>query len=229
MGLLEKGKILMTKYPKIISLMLFMHNKFLGFNSIKKSGIGNKITGIRYSIIRHTKININGANNIIEFSDKNYFKNSKIYIYGNNNKVSFGEDVISIDGEFWLEDDGNTVKIGNGTTIYGRTHIAATEGKTVEIGNDCMFSADIFIRTGDSHSIIDQNNKRINEARDVIIHDHVWFGNKTTILKGANIQSNTVLGTGAVLTKPCDQSNVILAGNPARVIKNDINWLRERI
>ncbi|MBP2659028.1 MAG: hypothetical protein H6Q69_2060 [Firmicutes bacterium] len=39
-----------------------------------------------------------------------------------------------------------------------------------------MFSHDVHIRNGDSHSIIDlQTKKRINFSKDIIIGDHVWI------------------------------------------------------
>ena len=44
--------------------------------------------------------------------------------------------------------------MGKDFTMEGG-HIASTEGEKIVIGNDCMFSNDIEIRNGDSHTIID--------------------------------------------------------------------------
>jgi acetyltransferase-like isoleucine patch superfamily enzyme len=54
---------------------------------------------------------------------------------------------------------------------------------------------------GDSHSILDgDTGKRFNYAEDVLIADHVWIGAGCAILKGALISSETVVGTGSVVT-----------------------------
>mgnify|MGYP003200177755 FL=1 len=49
-----------------------------------------------------------------------------------------------------------------------------------------------------------------------------------TINKGVTIESNNVIANNSVVTKsvPC---NCITAGIPAKIVKNNINWLRKRI
>jgi acetyltransferase-like isoleucine patch superfamily enzyme len=68
----------------------------------------------------------------------------------------------------------------------------------------------------------------MNHAIDVSIGNHVWMGNKTIVLKGALVPDNTIVATGAIVTKAHEGGNVILAGNPARVVKEDIDWVRQR-
>ena len=122
------------------------------------------------------------------------------------------------------------LKIDDKTT-FEDVHIAITEsGSAIKIGRDCMFAYDIDIRTGDSHSIIDTNkNERINYAQDVSIGNHVWVAAHCIILKGVHIPDELVLATGSVVTKKFLQKGVIIAGNPARVVKEGISWTRERI
>ena len=85
------------------------------------------------------------------------------------------------------------------------------------------------LRTGDSHSILDMDGKRINGARDIKIHDRVWLGHRVVVNKGCEIQSDTVVGANAVVTKSIERSNVIVAGCPARVIKENVSWDSRRI
>jgi acetyltransferase-like isoleucine patch superfamily enzyme len=108
-------------------------------------------------------------------------------------------------------------------------HIAVTENSKVIIGEDCMFANDIDIRTGDSHSVIDtQTGERLNYAGDVVISRHVWIAPHTVILKGVNIGENSIIATGAVVTKSCE-AGVIMGGNPAKAIKTGVSWKRERV
>ena len=111
-----------------------------------------------------------------------------------------------------------------------RGHLAVTEpGSVLEIHKDCMLANHIEIRTGDSHSIIDvATGKRINNASNVTIQDHVWVGAHAKILKGVTIGHNSIIGTGAIVT--CDiPPHVVAAGVPAKVVKNGIDWRRQRI
>lgn len=97
------------------------------------------------------------------------------------------------------------------------------------VGNDCLFSSEIVIRTGDSHSILNETGTRINPAKDVVIGNHVWVGHRALITKGVSIPENCVVGTGAVVTKPIDKSGTVIAGVPAKIIKENINWCGERL
>lgn len=85
------------------------------------------------------------------------------------------------------------------------------------------------LRTGDSHSVLDLMGNRTNHAKDIVIGDHVWIGYRVCINKGVRIPSNCIVGTGAVVTKKFDTENVIIAGVPAIIIKQNVTWSSERI
>ena len=120
------------------------------------------------------------------------------------------------------------IEIGENTFI-GPSHIACTEdGNSIVIGKNCMFSSNINIRTGDSHSILDAEGNRINHGQSVAIGDHVWIGEGAKIMKGVQIQKDTIVASGAIVTHSFP-SNVILAGNPAKCIKEGVNWNEKRI
>lgn len=129
--------------------------------------------------------------------------------------------------DIWVEDDGNSVEIGANTWVTGETHIAVTEGMAVKIGERCLFSEEIVIRTGDSHSILNEAGQRINKAKDVAIGNHVWVGNRAMLLKGTKLGDDSVVGAGAIVTGEFE-GGVILVGVPAKVVKEKINWDSER-
>jgi acetyltransferase-like isoleucine patch superfamily enzyme len=156
-------------------------------------------------------------------------RNCFINIYGHNNRIVIGDKAYINDTELHIEDDSNEINIGKKTTIFGKTHVACIEGTIITIGEDCMFSSDVVLRTGDSHSIIDDTGNRINQSKDIMIGDHVWFGNKTIIIKGVQIAKNSIVGTGSLVTKQFMEDGVVIAGNPADIIKKHVNWLRERV
>ena len=92
-----------------------------------------------------------------------------------------------------------------------------------------MLSYDIEIRNTDSHKIYDKNaNKRINEGNSVRIGNHVWLGRRAIILKGVNIEDNSIVAAGSIVTKDV-KANTIVSGNPAKRIKENIYWTREEV
>lgn len=54
---------------------------------------------------------------------------------------------------------------------------------------------------------------------DVIIKDNVWIGGHVTINPGITLEENVIVASGSVVTKSFE-SNVMIGGNPARIIKH---------
>lgn len=196
-------------------------------------------------------INNSGQENIIEVHHDCVFKNSVIDVKGNNCHITI-EKCTKIDGlNFRIYGSNKTIFLGASTkkirnlkftSIRGshqRLHIGEHFGcggvdiqmndgnESCTIGNDCLFSWGIKLRTSDGHSVIDlTTNRAINLPRDISIGDHVWVGEDVKILKGSNIQNDSVVGSSAIVTKPFFETNVIIAGIPAMIIKRDITWDR---
>jgi len=202
----------------------------------ERRGIRRIIKG-KYNLFRsegaacnNLELDIVGDNNSIIIGPGSRFNNVRFHVRGSGHRVEFGPGCkISRGAIFWFEDEGCSLSVGPNTSMV-EVHIAVTEqGSKVTIGSDCMFANDIDIRTGDSHSIIDpRSGKRLNHAADVVIDDHVWIAPHVVVLKGVHIGGNSVIATGAVVTKSCGQG-VILGGNPASEIKSGISWKRERL
>lgn len=196
-----------------------------------KNIIQGKGNSIHYNttIIRKTKIFINGNRNVIQIKSGCRINGTEIFIRGNDNFIEIGDDCNIKGAKFWIEDNNNSIRLGKMVTIEKETQLACIEGCRIIIGSDCMFSSSIAIRTGDSHSIVDLGGKRINPSKDVIIGSHVWIGNNATLNKGVEISNNCVVGSGSILTKSFLKENCIIAGIPATIVKAEIDWRRERI
>ena len=122
------------------------------------------------------------------------------------------------------------ITIGKNTSFTNDVHVNAQEDDmSIEIGENCMLSNHIIIRTSDSHPIYSlDSNQRINKAKPIKIGNHVWVGNKTILLKGTELSNESIVAAGSVVTKKFIENNIIVAGNPAKIIKTNINWSRER-
>ena len=140
-----------------------------------------------------------------------------------------GGSTIVSNTSFWLQDDNSTIIIGEDFTMEGG-HIAATEGESITVGNDCMFSGDVEIRNGDSHSVLDvKTGERLNRARPITIGSHVWLTAHVRVLKGTLIPSCSIIGNSSVVTSQLEKTNALYSGIPCRLLKEDVNWNRYKL
>lgn len=116
-----------------------------------------------------------------------------------------GKVTIGKDAGIWfnsvLRGDVNSIFIGDGTNIQDLTMVHVCEDTPVHIGN--------FVTVG--HSCI---------IHGCTIEDHVLVGMGTTILDGALIKKNCIIGANSLITKDkvFEEGSLIL-GSPAKVIR----------
>lgn len=96
-------------------------------------------------------------------------------------------------------------------------------GNDVIFGDDVVCGWNVTIRNGDGHCII-ENGVHKNKTAPIKIGDHVWICANSTVMKGINIGNNSVVAYGSLLAKANGENNVLYAGFPAKIIKQNINW-----
>ena len=172
---------------------------------------------------------VRGKGNRIKVGKNTIIYESHIRMIGNNNTIELGENVrIGKDCSFWVEGDNIVIKIASRTTFTQKVHLCAQENNTkIDIGEDCMFSNTIIVRTSDSHPIY-HNGIRINPPKDVIIGKHVWIAPNSKIFKGSVIGDGCIIGSDTLVNKKYP-SNVLIAGHPGKIIKENITWTREKL
>ena len=219
-NMIDRHPVFIINCLKLLSALPLMNNT-------KRKGKGNKI--YNHGLLKHCKIRIIGKRNKIIIGDFTRLINTKITILGDDNVVDLSSFVYMQDGDIYIEDSKGKIQIGEHTTFSGRTHLACIEARTISIGERCLFSSNVTLRTGDSHSILDMQGNRTNASQDIRISNRVWIGNSVIILKGVNIAEDSIVATGSLVTKTFKQPNVILGGVPAKIIKENIKWLVDRI
>lgn len=170
----------------------------------------------------------NCVNNDVLLDSDCVIKKLTLRVFGSNNKIVIEKDCYIEDLTVHIEGNNNAVVIGKNSKLCGVIKLGCIEGTKITIGEDCLFSSEIDVRTGDGHAILDENNTRINPSKDVIIDDHVWVGYRAMLLKGSHIHKNSIVGAGAAVTGDIGESNVAVAGAPAKVVKRNINWHFDR-
>lgn len=183
-----------------------------------KIGRGTKFES-RANILT-TRITSVGENEIV-LEEGVRLRDLTIEIRGSGNRLRIAQGA-QVSGRIELFGDGNRLEIGERTRING-AFMAAHNGTAIRIGADCLFSMGIDLRTTDSHPIFDETGQRINPDEDIVIADRVWLGLGVSVIKGARIESDTVIGTRALVAGEIP-AHCIAAGIPARVVKTGVTW-----
>jgi acetyltransferase-like isoleucine patch superfamily enzyme len=140
--------------------------------------------------------------------------------FGFGSKINIAHSVSIGPGVNIVVKDNANLKIGESTYFTSDMHIEVMN--SLEIGKECAISWGVTIIDDDHHQLVDGQSKMKTHST-VIIKDHVWIGCNAIILKGTEIGNNCVVSAGSIV-KGVFPDNVLLAGNPAKVIKQNINW-----
>ena len=221
----QKILALTQRHRGLFRFLFALHNRFPFVN--RWQGKLNARIGLAY--LKGCRIT-GGTGNTLIVEDYARLKNCRFHFEGTGNTVRIGKRCYCDHADFWIEDSGNTVSLGEHTYLAGEIQLAAMEGTAISIGRDCLFSSPVKIRTGDSHSLLQKSTgRRINPSQSVTIGNHVWVGTDTTILKGVSVADGCVVGAGSLLCKTYENPNCVLAGVPAKEVRQDVDWTIERI
>lgn len=79
--------------------------------------------------------------------------------------------------------------------------------------------------------IFDVNSKHVlnKSTEGMCLGDHCWIGYGCTIYKNGGLAKNSILAGSSVLTKKIEEENVAVAGNPAKIVKRNINWSSDSV
>lgn len=122
---------------------------------------------------------------------------------------------ISIEPNFNC-DYGTNISVGKGFHMnFGGVILDCAK---VTIGDDCFIGPQVGIYTVCHPTNPAERSCGVEFARPVTIGNSCWIGGHATINPGVVLGNNVVVASGAVVTKNFPD-NVIIGGNPARIIK----------
>jgi carbonic anhydrase/acetyltransferase-like protein (isoleucine patch superfamily) len=116
---------------------------------------------------------------------------------------------------------------GIGATAVGISMEIEGEARSFVIGDDALISNGVWIRNYDMHALHDLGTG-VQISRppcDTVIERHVWLGQDALLMSCERIGRGTVVGARALL-KGHAPPRVVMAGTPARVIREGTSWGR---
>ncbi|MDQ0171569.1 sugar O-acetyltransferase [Paenibacillus tundrae] len=113
-------------------------------------------------------------------------------------------------------DYGYNIHVGN--HFYTNFNCTILDVCEVRIGDHCLMGPDVHIYTATHPLDPIQRAAGPEYGKPVTLGNNVWIGGRAIINPGVNIGHNVVIASGAVVTKDVPD-NVVVGGNPARIIK----------
>ncbi|HEU5407759.1 MAG TPA: acyltransferase, partial [Nitrospira sp.] len=121
---------------------------------------------------------------------------------------------------------GSRIEIGEGAickltscNLNGASDIIISHG--LEIGEGSVIAWGCQIMDNDWHNV-NYPGKR-NRDPKIVLGRRVWVGSRVLIHKGTQIGDGCVIAAGSVVSG-IFPPGVLIGGNPARIIREDVNW-----
>lgn len=113
-------------------------------------------------------------------------------------------------------DYGSNIHVGE--NFYANFDCVFLDVCEIRIGDNCFVAPGVHIYTATHPLNAQERISGLEYGIPVTIGDNVWIGGRSVINPGVKIGNNVVVASGAVVTKDVPD-NVVVGGNPARVIK----------
>lgn len=178
--------------------------------------------------LKNATVIFKGKNNKVFLRQNSLIANCKIEFASDNGFFSIGSSTGNFNANIRIGHSCRVV-IGNQCTTTNNLHLTCAEGTWVNIGDDCMFASGNQIRTDDAHAIYSSiTGARENHSKDIYIGNHVWVAYNAVIMGGSEIGDGSIVGFGSFVKKRFP-NNCLIAGTPAKKIKDNIAWERPNL
>jgi len=118
---------------------------------------------------------------------------------------------------------GASLTIGNGSYLSPYVRVIASLPMT--IGERCAIGWDVQILDDDFHDFVgDPLAPARSSHAPVQVGNDVWIGSHARLYKGVSIADGCVVAGSAVVTKSIVTPHALVAGNPARVVRENVSW-----
>jgi acetyltransferase-like isoleucine patch superfamily enzyme len=109
---------------------------------------------------------------------------------------------------------GNNFDLHKCLNVNSGIYIQCSNG--VQIHSSCIIASGSKLISG-NHDLYNFKKESL-KASPIIIKENCWIAANAIILPSVILEKRTIVGAGAVVTKSFNEENIVLAGNPAKII-----------
>ena len=141
--------------------------------------------------------------------------------------------ILSIPGHIHFDGKAK-IGLGSRLSVSGLLHVGknfhVSAASTIivrnkiKIGQDSLIAWECLLTDADHHHIVNEFGNTLNHPEEINIGNHVWICARSTVLKGSTVASNCIIGAQSLVSGKFLEKNNLIAGNPARKIKEGVNW-----
>ena len=113
-------------------------------------------------------------------------------------------------------DYGTNITLG--MKVFFNFNCVVLDVAPVTIGSNVLFGPSVQVYTATHPISAAERRKWLESAKPITIGSDVWLGGGAIVCPGVTIGERSVIGAGSVVTRNVP-SDVVAAGNPARVIR----------
>lgn len=204
------------------------NNHIFVYKNNKKYELRRKIKGLNVIFNKSAKnctlnlyMPISFINTTIQFNGNM----ATITIKSSEDKINSAYMLAEAYGEIFIDEDSKFTSPN--LKLYANNNTRENPSRII-IGKNVLISNDVLMRTSDGHALFNiGEDLPYNAPQDIIIGDNVWIGTRSVILKGSIIPNNSVIGACSLINSKFNKENTIIAGHPAKIIKQNITWKRK--
>ena len=112
--------------------------------------------------------------------------------------------------------------ISIGENFFANYDLIILDCNQVTIGNDVLFGPRVGLYAANHAQNPIARAAGEVYSKPIVIGNKVWLCGDVSVAPGVTIGDNSIIGTGSVVTKDIP-ANVVVAGNPCRVIKSIVD------
>jgi acetyltransferase-like isoleucine patch superfamily enzyme len=125
--------------------------------------------------------------------------------------------------------NGSIINVTSGKLEFGNNfdsnaNLKISCEKGITFGDDVVIGWNCNFIDGDGHSILNHQGVQTNKAQEITVGNHIWFCAEVSVFKGTTISDDSVISYGSHVFKDFTKPNCLIGGNPAKVLKENINW-----
>ena len=145
----------------------------------------------------------------------------KTLVFLEKGTITFHGGAILAEGTI-LSNEGN---LEFGDNFYANVNCTIWCAERISFGRDCLLGWNVTVRDSDGHYVMENGDVKPRN-KGIAFGQHCWVCSECSVLKGSGAGNDCIIGFGSILTKTFHINNALIAGSPAKIRKENINWIR---